>query len=63
MRSRLRRLVLGATALFTAASALPAAAATTEQRAEQHPSRNGMSAVIRYTEYGTPSTGTRASPG
>ncbi|MEU3085995.1 penicillin acylase family protein [Streptomyces massasporeus] len=54
MRSRLRRLVLGATALFTAASALPAAAATTEQRAEQHPSRDGMSAVIRYTEYGIP---------
>ncbi|MEU3486387.1 penicillin acylase family protein [Streptomyces massasporeus] len=49
-----RRLVLGATALFTAASALPAAAATTEQRAEQHPSRDGMSAVIRYTEYGIP---------
>ncbi|MFD5340779.1 penicillin acylase family protein [Streptomyces hawaiiensis] len=54
MRSRLRRLVLGATALFTAASALPAAAATTQQRAEQHPSRDGMSAVIRYTEYGIP---------
>ncbi|MFJ4720154.1 penicillin acylase family protein [Streptomyces luteogriseus] len=54
MRGRLRRLVLGATALFTAASALPAAAATTGQRAEQHPSRDGMSAVIRYTEYGIP---------
>ncbi|SMQ14161.1 acyl-homoserine-lactone acylase [Streptomyces sp. Ag82_O1-12] len=54
MRSRLRRLVLGATALFTAASALPAAAATTDQPAEQHPSRDGMSAVIRYTEYGIP---------
>ncbi|GAA2294920.1 penicillin acylase family protein [Streptomyces hawaiiensis] len=54
MRSRLRRLVLGATALFTAASALPAAAATTQQRAEQHPSRDGHSAVIRYTEYGIP---------
>ncbi|GHC93395.1 penicillin acylase family protein [Streptomyces violaceochromogenes] len=54
MRGRLRRLVLGATALFTAASALPAAAATTQQRAEQHPSRDGLSAVIRYTEYGIP---------
>ncbi|MFJ8596310.1 penicillin acylase family protein [Streptomyces sp. NPDC093598] len=54
MRSRLRRLVLGATALFTAASALPAAAATTQQRAEQHPSHDGLSAVIRYTEYGIP---------
>ncbi|MER7481514.1 penicillin acylase family protein [Streptomyces sp. NPDC126510] len=54
MRSRLRRLVLGATALFTAASALPAAAATTQQRAEQHASGGGHSAVIRYTEYGIP---------
>jgi acyl-homoserine-lactone acylase len=54
MRSRLRRLVLGATALFTAASALPAAAATTQQRAERHPSGDGHSAVIRYTEYGIP---------
>ncbi|GAA2567874.1 penicillin acylase family protein [Streptomyces roseoviolaceus] len=54
MRSRLRRLVLGATALFTAASALPAAAAPSQGRAEQHPSRDGLSAVIRYTEYGIP---------
>lgn len=54
MRSRLRRLLLGATALFTAASALPAAAAPTQGRAEHHPSRDGMSAVIRYTEYGIP---------
>ncbi|MFC9504498.1 acylase [Streptomyces sp. NPDC057002] len=54
MRSRLRRLVLGATALFTAASALPAAAAPSQGRAEQHLSRDGMSAVIRYTEYGIP---------
>ncbi|MGA5895827.1 penicillin acylase family protein [Streptomyces venetus] len=54
MRSRLRRLVLGATALFTAASALPAAAAPSQARAEQHPSHDGMSAVIRYTEYGIP---------
>ncbi|MFF7308849.1 penicillin acylase family protein [Streptomyces sp. NPDC008137] len=54
MRNRLRRLVLGATALFTAASALPAAAAPSQGRAEQHPSRDGLSAVIRYTEYGIP---------
>ncbi|MEU3889682.1 penicillin acylase family protein [Streptomyces sp. NPDC029041] len=54
MRSRLRRLVLGATALFTAASALPAAAATTQQRADPHLSGDGHSAVIRYTEYGIP---------
>ncbi|MGW0865934.1 acylase [Streptomyces sp. NPDC002611] len=54
MRSRLRRLVLGATALFTAASALPAAAAPGQGRAEQHPSGDGLSAVIRYTEYGIP---------
>lgn len=54
MRSRLRHLVLGATALFTAASALPAAAAPSQGRAEQHPSRDGLSAVVRYTEYGIP---------
>ncbi|WP_328336299.1 penicillin acylase family protein [Streptomyces violaceus] len=54
MRSRLRRLVLGATALFTAASALPAAAAPSQGRAEQHPSPDGLSAVIRYTEHGIP---------
>ncbi|GGX35151.1 penicillin acylase family protein [Streptomyces lomondensis] len=54
MRTRWRRLVLGATALFTAASALPAAAAPGQGRAEHHPSRDGLSAVIRYTEYGIP---------
>ncbi|MER8223866.1 penicillin acylase family protein [Streptomyces sp. NPDC094143] len=54
MRTRWRRLVLGATALFTAASALPAAAAQDRERAEQHPSHGGLSAVIRYTEYGIP---------
>ncbi|MEG8275013.1 penicillin acylase family protein [Streptomyces sp. AHA2] len=54
MRSRLRRLVLGATALFTAASALPAAASPQPRQAEQHPSRDGLSAVVRYTEYGIP---------
>ncbi|MFJ3442193.1 penicillin acylase family protein [Streptomyces sp. NPDC086081] len=54
MRTRWRRLVLGATALFTAASALPAAAAQDRERAEQRPSHGGLSAVIRYTEYGIP---------
>ncbi|MET9392973.1 penicillin acylase family protein [Streptomyces sp. NPDC006624] len=54
MRTRWRRLVLGATALFTAASALPAAAAPDEGRAGQRPSGAGLSAVIRYTEYGIP---------
>ncbi|MEU0729710.1 penicillin acylase family protein [Streptomyces sp. NPDC006140] len=54
MRTRWRRLVLGATALFTAASALPAAAAPDRGRPEQHPSGDGLSAVIRYTEYGIP---------
>ncbi|CAL9326558.1 penicillin acylase family protein [Streptomyces sp. SudanB52_2052] len=54
MRTRWRRLVLGATALFTAASALPAAAAPSQGREEHHPSGDGLSAVIRYTEYGIP---------
>jgi acyl-homoserine-lactone acylase len=46
-RTRLRRLVVAAVALLTAATALPAAAETGERRA--HPSHGGLSAVIRYT--------------
>lgn len=42
-----------AVALLTAASALPAAAAQTQSR-QEHPSHGGLSAVIRYTEYGIP---------
>ncbi|MFJ3670877.1 penicillin acylase family protein [Streptomyces sp. NPDC090106] len=53
MRTRLRRLVVAAVALFTAASALPAAAAGSAG-GRDHPSGGGLSAVIRYTEYGIP---------
>ncbi|MFJ9904707.1 penicillin acylase family protein [Streptomyces sp. NPDC101152] len=52
MRTRMRRLVIGTVALLTAATALPAAAA--EQHRPQQPSHGGLSAVIRYTEYGIP---------
>lgn len=54
MRIRLRRFTLTAVALLTAATALPASAAPTQGRPERHPSHGGLSAVIRYTEYGIP---------
>ncbi|WP_406327527.1 penicillin acylase family protein [Streptomyces sp. NBC_00203] len=53
MRTRLRRLVITAVALLTATTALPAAAAQQQNR-QEHPSHGGLSAVIRYTEYGIP---------
>ncbi|MDQ0604011.1 acyl-homoserine-lactone acylase [Streptomyces canus] len=53
MRTRLRRILVAAVALLTAASALPAAAAEGQNR-QQHPSHGGLSATIRYTEYGIP---------
>ncbi|MFF4255091.1 penicillin acylase family protein [Streptomyces sp. NPDC001663] len=53
MRTRPRRLLVAALALFTAATALPAAAAEQDGR-QEHPSHGGLSAVIRYTEYGIP---------
>lgn len=53
MRTRLRRLVITAVALLTATTALPAAAAQQQDR-QEHPSHGGLSAVIRYTEYGIP---------
>ncbi|MFE9682227.1 penicillin acylase family protein [Streptomyces sp. NPDC006285] len=53
MRTRLRRLVVMAAALLTATTALPAA--TAQSSAQRHdPSHGGLSAVIRYTEYGIP---------
>jgi len=65
MRTRTRRLVVTAVALLTATTALPAAtaqspqqqaaqAAQASQASQQHPSQGGLSAVIRYTEYGIP---------
>jgi acyl-homoserine-lactone acylase len=55
MRIRRRRLVVTAVALLTAATTLPAAAADGHSggRAER-PSHGGLSAVVRYTEYGIP---------
>ncbi|MBM9623228.1 penicillin acylase family protein [Streptomyces zhihengii] len=52
MRTRIGRLALGAVALLTAATALPPPAAADGR--ERHPSGGGLSAVIRYTEYGIP---------
>ncbi|MET7617879.1 penicillin acylase family protein [Streptomyces sp. NPDC005408] len=54
-RTRLRRLGFTAIALVTAAAVLPpAAAADSRDRHDHHPSGAGLSAVIRYTEYGIP---------
>ncbi|PVD08454.1 penicillin acylase family protein [Streptomyces sp. CS207] len=55
MRIRPRRLAAVAVALLTAATALPAAAADGPARdRHERPSHGGLSAVIRYTEYGIP---------
>lgn len=53
MRTSLRRLVVAAVALLTATATLPAAAAELPDR-QDRPSHGGLSAVIRYTEYGIP---------
>jgi acyl-homoserine-lactone acylase len=53
MRIRPRRLAVTAVALFTATAGLPAAAAAPDGR-EDRPAHGGLSAVIRYTEYGIP---------
>ncbi|UFR06410.1 penicillin acylase family protein [Streptomyces sp. Go40/10] len=53
MRHRVRRLAVAAVALLTASAALPAAAAERPSR-QEHPAHGGLSAVIRYTEYGIP---------
>ncbi|WP_371569703.1 penicillin acylase family protein [Streptomyces canus] len=53
MRTRLRHAVVAAVALFTAVGTLPAAAAQNQQK-QEHPSHGGLSATIRYTEYGIP---------
>ncbi|MER6981975.1 penicillin acylase family protein, partial [Streptomyces carpinensis] len=51
--TRFRKLLVAAVALLTASGALPAAAAQQQGR-QEHPSHGGLSAVIRYTEYGIP---------
>ncbi|QIY69052.1 penicillin acylase family protein [Streptomyces sp. RLB1-33] len=56
MRIRPRRFAVLAVALLTASAALPATAANGQERhhSPSHPSSGGLSAVIRYTEYGIP---------
>ncbi|MPY61419.1 penicillin acylase family protein [Streptomyces spongiae] len=53
MRTRLRQFLVSAVALFTASAVLPSAAADQPGRG-QGPSHGGLSAAIRYTEYGIP---------
>ncbi|MFJ9586003.1 penicillin acylase family protein [Streptomyces acidicola] len=53
MRTRLRQFVVSAVALFTASAILPSATAD-ESAPGQRPSHGGLSADIRYTEYGIP---------
>ncbi|MFG3294221.1 penicillin acylase family protein [Streptomyces sp. NPDC048179] len=48
-----RRLLVAAVALLTASAALPAAAAGPPTR-QDRPAHGGLSAVVRYTEYGIP---------
>ncbi len=54
LRTRMRRLGLTCIALLTATASLPPAAAADDHGRERHPSGGGLSAVIRYTEYGIP---------
>ncbi|MFC8431113.1 penicillin acylase family protein [Streptomyces sp. NPDC057253] len=54
MRTRPRRTVVAAVALFAAVGTLPAAAAQDRHQEQRHPSHGGLSATIRYTEYGIP---------
>ncbi len=51
--TRIRRLLVAAVALLTGSAASPAAAASQHGR-QEHTSHGGLSAVIRYTEYGIP---------
>ncbi|MFE5941485.1 penicillin acylase family protein [Streptomyces sp. NPDC056480] len=54
LRTRLRHLALTASALAVVTAALPGAAAADPGGRDHHPSDRGLSAVIRYTEYGIP---------
>ncbi|WP_228992842.1 penicillin acylase family protein [Streptomyces sp. DH8] len=53
LRNRLRLLGVAGLALFTVSASLPPAAAS-GAGAERRPSGGGLSAVVRYTEYGIP---------
>lgn len=52
LRNRLRILAVPGLALFTVSASLPPASALSPRT--HHPSGGGLSAVIRYTEYGIP---------
>ncbi|MEV8624706.1 penicillin acylase family protein [Streptomyces sp. NBC_01268] len=52
--ARFRRLALVGAALATVTASLPAAAVADTGDRDRHPSDRGLSAVIRYTEYGIP---------
>lgn len=52
LRNRLRTTAVAGLALFSVSASLPSATAGTPH--ERHPSGGGLSAVIRYTEYGIP---------
>ncbi|WP_199838090.1 penicillin acylase family protein, partial [Streptomyces scabiei] len=54
MRTRHRRLAVSAVALLTASAVLPSAAADDARSEGNRASHGGLSAVIRYTEYGVP---------
>ncbi|MGW0119709.1 penicillin acylase family protein [Streptomyces sp. NPDC003327] len=54
LRTRLRHLALTGTALAAVVAALPAGSAADSAGRGHRPSDGGLSAVIRYTEYGIP---------
>ncbi|MEV0280200.1 penicillin acylase family protein [Streptomyces sp. NPDC050610] len=54
LRIRMRALVLAGAALLTTSTVLPPGAAAAEPDRAHRPSGDGLSAVIRYTEYGIP---------
>ncbi|MDV9191387.1 penicillin acylase family protein, partial [Streptomyces sp. SR27] len=54
LRTRLRHLALAGAALAVVTATLPGAAVADSGSRDHHPSDRGLSAVIRYTEYGIP---------
>ncbi|MEF9881153.1 penicillin acylase family protein [Streptomyces sp. P9-A4] len=54
LRTRLRHLALAGAALAVVTATLPGAAVADSGGRDHHPSDRGLSAVIRYTEYGIP---------
>ncbi|MFG3040869.1 penicillin acylase family protein [Streptomyces sp. NPDC048330] len=54
LRTRLKHLALAGAALAVVTASLPGAAAADSGDRGHHPSDRGLSAVIRYTEYGIP---------